>query len=123
MNQSTSGVSPTHSPTLQDAWFKFGEYDKNATLAQKRFVYRHQLINTLGVGSTVLVVVHSLLPQSHPIAEVLAWLIIVIPISISVLTAIDVKFNLGLAWICRFLGRGFTELFCLGLRGNVVVII
>lgn len=99
MNQSTSGVSPTHSPTLQDAWFKFGEYDKNATFAQKRFVYRHQLINTLGVGSTVLVVVHSLLPQSHPVAEVLAWLIIVIPISISVLTAIDVKFNLGLAWI------------------------
>ena len=76
MNQPTLGASPTHSPTLQDAWFKFGEYDKNATLAQKRFVYRHQLINILGVGSTVLVVkprpssdLEFLRPQMYTIAS------------------------------------------------------
>ena len=102
----SEGLVP-HPPTLEDAWLKFGEYDKNASLAQKRFINRHALITYLGLLSTILVVLFSIIPKSKTalgldltiVAAILRWLIILTPISISVLTAIDIKFNLGLAWI------------------------
>jgi hypothetical protein len=62
-------------------------------------------ITALGVVSTVLAVVYQRFFQgNHPtliqiLGEVLRICIIVTPISISVLSAIDTKFNLGLSWI------------------------
>ena len=95
---------PLSNPTLEDAWRRFGEYDKNASLAQKSFLSRRQMITVLGLVSTTLAVVHQVLKTSLPPAlepglQVLGWLIILTPITISILTAIDVKFNKGLAWI------------------------
>lgn len=91
------------SPTLEDAWFKFGEYDHNASLAQKRFLRRRELITSLGVVATALAVIHQILDAKTGFPELLTnglrVLIILAPISISILSAIDTKFNLGLSWI------------------------
>jgi SMODS and SLOG-associating 2TM effector domain 1/Protein of unknown function (DUF4231) len=91
------------SPTLEDAWFKFGEYDHNASLAQKRFLRRRQLITTLGVVATTLAVTYQILDTTPQFPELLSMIlrvaIILAPISISILSTIDTKFNLGLSWI------------------------
>ncbi|MFZ9738385.1 MAG: DUF4231 domain-containing protein [Prochlorotrichaceae cyanobacterium] len=106
--------TPYRSPTLEDAWFKFGEYDYNATLAQKRFLRRRNLITSLGVMATTLAVLYAVIGGKLPVfieqqaiaktvveilARFLRVLIILTPISISILSAIDTKFNLGLSWI------------------------
>ena len=95
--------APHRSPTLEDAWFKFGEYDHNASLAQKRFLRRRELITTLGVVATALAVIYQLLNAQPKFPELLSLvlrvLIILAPISISILSTIDTKFNLGLSWI------------------------
>ena len=108
MSQSNQAPESSPNPTLEDAWFKFGEYDKNATLAQNRFLTRRLLITSLGVIATTLAVVHTLCKQiaDNPdsaffkaILEILNILIILAPISISILAAVDTKLNQGLAWV------------------------
>lgn len=127
--QATPSESPTSiycSPALEDAWRRFGDYDKNANLAQDRFLRQRMWITALGVIVTALAVFDLLLEQSLRIPD--HWLntllsgfltalgldfavviggldsflnlvIIIIPILISILVAGAVKFNMGVNWV------------------------
>lgn len=123
---STGQTSIYCSPALEDAWRRFGDYDKNASIAQNRFLRQRQWITALGVIVTALAVFDLLLEQSLQIpghwlntilsgiftslgldvTSVIAGLdsflnliIIVIPILISILVAGAVKFNMGVNWV------------------------
>ncbi|MEL6321162.1 MAG: DUF4231 domain-containing protein [Cyanobacteria bacterium J06626_14] len=110
------------SPALEDAWRRFGDFDKNANLAQKRFLTQRKWITMLGVIVTILAVLDLLLETSlnegHWFAQLLqsslpgqfeaiqGWvgrglnlIIIIIPIVISILVAGAVKFNMGISWV------------------------
>lgn len=112
--------TPSFSPTLEDAWKRFGEYDKNASLAQKRFTSRRRWLTIMGVAVTTMAVLHSTLMAivrqvkcnpfpgiSWDFTQLETWRIIdlfevgiiLIPIITTVLYAGDVKSNMGLAWI------------------------
>lgn len=112
--------TPPFSATLEDAWKRFGEYDKNASLAQKRFTSRRRWLTVMGVAVTTMAVLHSTLMAivrqvkcnpfpgiSWDFSQLETWRIIdmfevgiiLIPIVTTVLYAGDVKSNMGLAWI------------------------
>ncbi|MEB3211723.1 MAG: DUF4231 domain-containing protein [Leptolyngbyaceae bacterium] len=120
----TSEFNPSTycNPALEDAWRRFGDFDKNASLAQKRFLKQRKWITMLGVIVTTLAVLDLLLENSltegHWFAQWLqslfpgqfqfiqAWvgnilnlIIIIIPILISILVAGAVKFNMGISWV------------------------
>lgn len=107
-------------PTLEDAWKRFGEYDKNASLAQTRFTSRRRWLTIMGVAVTTMAVLHSTLLAivrqvkcspfpgiSWDFSQLETWRIIdmfevgiiLIPIITTVIYAGDVKSNMGLAWI------------------------
>jgi SMODS and SLOG-associating 2TM effector domain 1/Protein of unknown function (DUF4231) len=100
-------------PALEDAWQRFGKYDKNATIAQKRFIYQRKLILTLGVAATTIAVLYSEIenyvntdPAWIPVwvnqalaLELLHIFVVVIPIVSGVLAAGTVKFNMGISWV------------------------
>lgn len=113
-------------PALEDAWRQFGDYDKNANLAQKRFIQQRKWIIALGVIVTTLAVFDIVLEKSlntpnHWFANLLlqittalsldyetitstmerglSFVIILIPIFISILVAGSVKFNMGVNWV------------------------
>ncbi|GEM_PF-659314 len=114
------------SPALEDAWRRFGDYDKNANRAQQRFLQQRKWITALGVIVTALVVFDLLLEQSlntpghwlynllSGVITAIGWqydaviggldsflnlIIIIIPILISILVAGAVKFNMGVNWV------------------------
>jgi hypothetical protein len=119
------GVTQRRSATLEDAWQRFARYDRNAGIAQKRFIWQRKLILALGVAATVVAVFYSELEKwsalsADEIAENPLWLqgaanwivqhdesllrplhavVVVIPIVISVLVAGTVKFNMGVSWV------------------------
>ncbi|MEM7769089.1 MAG: DUF4231 domain-containing protein [Cyanobacteria bacterium P01_A01_bin.37] len=111
------------SPALEDAWRRFGDFDKNASVAQKRFLKQRKWITMLGVIVTILAVLDllletSLINEGHWFFRLLqaylpgqfefiqVWvgrglniIIIIIPILISILVAGAVKFNMGISWV------------------------
>jgi hypothetical protein len=122
-SEPNSSSSSTYcSPALEDAWRRFGDFDKNASLAQKRFLSQRKWITMLGVIVTILAVLNMILETSltegHWFAQMvqsvlpgqfealrnvigrgLNLIIIIIPILISILVAGAVKFNMGISWV------------------------
>jgi hypothetical protein len=132
---SNADTSSDHfrNPTLEDAWRRFADYDKNAVIAQKRFFSQRKWIISLGVLTTTLAVFYLVIKivlhreggqEGAAVEEVsnltklftdlfngepttledwflgfLDFSIIVIPIIVTVLIAIAVKFNMGANWI------------------------
>ncbi|NEO89610.1 MAG: DUF4231 domain-containing protein [Moorea sp. SIO3G5] len=102
--------SPAPSPTLKRAWERQRTYSKNATAAQKRFFLLRIGILVLSVLATLLAVVHSMLverlTESHHTVKVIHYVLLLVPIALSVLLAGAVKFDKGGNWI---LLRGSAE--------------
>lgn len=98
---------------LRQAWERFARYDTNAQGQQKTFSSLLASILWLGVLATVLAVVHrqltAILPASTParyLLEFLKYIIIVVPITISILVAVSNRFKTGKKWV---LLRGSAE--------------
>lgn len=105
---------------LADIWRIFVIYDRSATNAQKRFMFLRLLILRLSVIVTLLAVLQSqlksglnnsfvnsvliqhfpFLPNLHQfISDLLGFLVILAPISVSILLAGTIKFGRGVSWI------------------------
>ena len=105
---------------LADILRTFTIYDRSATNAQKRFIFLRLLILRLSVFVTLLAVLQSefkhyqnevdmtlwlrqyvsFIPNVHQLIEdVLSFLVILAPISVSILLAGTVKFGRGVNWI------------------------
>ena len=98
---------------LEDAWFRFAKYDKNASIAQKRFIRQRRWILILGVTATLFGVSYSVIeplikdkklvpPFGATVEEwlnVLHFPVLIVPILLGVLVAISVKFNMGISWV------------------------
>ncbi|UBF24661.1 DUF4231 domain-containing protein [Kovacikia minuta CCNUW1] len=106
----------SRSQILEDAWFRFAKYDKNATIAQKRFIRQRKWTLILGVAATTLAVLYSVLEGylNSKMTVFPTWtdekrlrnfldsfhnLVVVIPILITILVAFSVKFNMGINWV------------------------
>lgn len=106
-------ASSSRNQMLEDAWFRFAKYDKNASVAQKRFIRQRRWILILGVAATICGVSYSVIEpyikaQKQPLLasvtneELLSILhvpVLVVPILLGVLVAISVKFNMGISWV------------------------
>jgi hypothetical protein len=91
---------------LRKAWELFDIYDRTAIATQKRFLNFRIAILVVGVVSTVLVVIKSQYPLNNSDNQVvnilgmgLNGLVILAPISVSVLLAASVKLDRGMNWI------------------------
>ena len=98
--------------TLELAWERFATYDTNAIRQQRDFKRRQALILGLGVFGTFLAITQATL-RTMGFAQSLAWLdralyfiIIIVPITTSVLITMANRFSEGNKWI---LLRGTTE--------------
>jgi hypothetical protein len=98
--------------TLELAWERFATYDTNAIRQQRDFKRRQALILALGVFATFLAITQATL-RTIGVAQSLAWLdralyfiIIIVPITTSVLITMANRFSEGNKWI---LLRGTTE--------------
>ncbi len=115
--------SPTRNPTLEDAWQRFGDYDKNAVIAQKSFMWQRKWSIILGFAATTVAVMYLVLQTALAfpnegliqflgrfinddpteairwIMGILEFVIVLIPIMVSVLLAVSVKFGMGVNWI------------------------
>jgi len=113
MTDPSSPSTPTRNQTLENAWVRFGTYDKNAVVAQKRFVRQRKWILLLGVMATTLAVIYSVVENKLSSDAMLLspWLtqkqfldyfhilVVLTPIALSVMITFSVKFNLGLSWV------------------------
>ncbi len=89
---------------LDDAWRQFALYDSNAIQLQSRYVKIRMWIATLGVAATFLAVAYTVVePEETPIYSdwefYLRLLVIVTPITISVLTAGYARMSHAAAWV------------------------
>jgi hypothetical protein len=102
--------SPPPSLSLKYAWKVFAQYDENAKLHQKDFNWLQKWIMALGVIATVLVLSKSQFSsffQSGTIQDgAISLIIIIVPISISILVAARNQFKFGNKWV---LLRGGAE--------------
>ena len=104
-----SSASSSRSQILADAWLRYAKYDKNANIAQKRFLRQRSWILVLGVAATIFAVSYSVAEthiQTQPplvfgIAnkDLLHFPVLVVPILLGVLVAVSVKFNMGVNWV------------------------
>jgi len=102
---------------LADIWRAFAIYDRSAINAQKRFIFLRLLILRLSVAVTLLAVLQSEFKNYHDgfdltlalrqyfpnvrqfFGDFLGILVILAPISVSILLAGTVKFGRGVNWI------------------------
>ncbi|NEO99797.1 MAG: DUF4231 domain-containing protein [Symploca sp. SIO2E9] len=103
--------SPPPSSVLKHAWERQGTYGKNAKAAQTRFFQLRIGILVLSVLATLLAVTHSVIKEMcldpQETIKIIHWLLLLVPITLSVLLAGAVKFDKGNNWI---LLRGSAEL-------------
>lgn len=116
-NESITVTSPPRNQILEDAWLRFATYDKNAVIAQRRFVQQRKWILILGVAATTLAIVYSTLEQylkpdtivfpgwlgswlsKQQFLEGFHVLVIAVPIIVTVLVAFSEKFKMGISWV------------------------
>jgi len=94
----------TINPTLELAWERFALYDANAMQQQKSFTKLQNVIIGLGVFVTALVVTQAqlegnLIPAGSILDQSFRYIIILIPITISVLVAAANRFKADRKWI------------------------
>ncbi|MCL6435490.1 MAG: DUF4231 domain-containing protein [Leptolyngbyaceae cyanobacterium HOT.MB2.61] len=113
----TNQTPPARSQILEDAWFRFAKYDKNAIITQRRFVQQRKWILGLGVAATTLAVLYStveryLTPDNigfpvwigswfskQQFLDSFHFVVIAVPILVTVLVAFSEKFNMGISWV------------------------
>ena len=119
-DSSTQAKSSSLNPILlADIWRIFILYDRSATKAQKQFIFFRKLILILSVTATALAVIESVIkPLIEPsakesvikfifssnfsglsLAVILHSLVIITPITVSILLVGSVKFERGFNWI------------------------
>ena len=92
-------------PTLELAWERFALYDANAMQQQKSFKKLQNAIIRLGVIATALVVTQAqfemwnLIPAGSRLDQSFRYIIILIPITISVLVAAANRFKADSKWV------------------------
>lgn len=103
-------------PTLEDAWDRYSRYDFNANKAQKRFVQQRKLILVLGVATTTLAIIYTVLEARstagipwlsgfintflrEQFLPALHVLVVLVPILSTALIAYSLRFNMGANWI------------------------
>ncbi|MFQ5575575.1 MAG: DUF4231 domain-containing protein [Anaerolineae bacterium] len=94
--------TPSRNLVLEDAWQRFAHYDYSAEMAQRSFFRLRKWILGLGVAATTLALVYATLKPVAAAAgfnAVLRYIVILIPISISVLQAFSSKFKGGTNYI------------------------
>ncbi|WP_271254766.1 DUF4231 domain-containing protein [Pseudanabaena sp. Chao 1811] len=107
--------NPLNRSLLEDAWRLFCVYDRTAVVTQRRFLNFRIAILVVGVISTILVIIRSAWdkhligligldkPEFSQIFNILSngfyWLVIIAPITVSVLLAASVKLDRGMNWI------------------------
>lgn len=96
---------------LNEAWQCFADYDHNAKQAQNRFFNLRRTILALGFLATATAVIYSVIPvpaegESSTLRTVMHYIVLIIPITVSVLVAGASKFDKGTAWV---LLRGSAE--------------
>ena len=89
---------------LEEAWNSFAEFDHNACLTQQRFYFMRKLILIIGVLATGSAVIHSLIPDNSMIYNIdikngLHYIVIILPILVSILLSGAVKFERGTIWV------------------------
>ncbi len=113
MSTELTTSQPTSSQILEDAWFRFAKYDKNAVIAQNRFIWQRKWILGLGVAATTLAVLYSTTEQTLAAKKVIfpTWLsqqqfldmfhfvVVAVPIIVTVLVTFSEKFNMGISWV------------------------
>lgn len=110
--ESYSSMEQQRNPTLEDAWQRFAEYDHNANLTSDRFSVLRKWILILGVLATTLAITHALYLKSTEqellmsLEKVSHWLVLLLPITVSVLLTGINKFERGVNWIIL---RGSSE--------------
>lgn len=109
---SSSPLEDQRNPTLVDAWQRFAEYDYNANLTSNRFSLLRKWILILGVLATTLALTHELY-LTAPTNDFLTSLskpsrvlVVLLPITVSVLLTGTNKFSRGINWIIL---RGSSE--------------
>lgn len=92
-----------HDPLLELAWKKFALYDKHAVRLQDNFNKFQMLILSLGVTATALAVSQT---QFRPFLDVnpifnglITYVLIVLPITISIIVAASNRFRFGTKWV------------------------
>jgi hypothetical protein len=95
---------PIEDPVLLNAWTRFAEYDIYAGKQQRRFLYLRITILALGVLATFVALSYKVMgPGDNDPTSWYEWLwryvVILLPISTSVLLAGAVKFDAGTKWI------------------------
>jgi hypothetical protein len=110
----SSELSVLNEILLADIWRAFVIYDRSATNTQKRFMFLRLLILRLSVIVTLLAILHSQFPDLLKIntlfwvkfsptlpsqVDLLQVLVIVAPITVSILLAGTIKFGRGVSWI------------------------
>ena len=92
-------------PTLEMAWESFALYDSNAVRQQKSFKKLQNLIITLGVFATALVVTQTqldlwgIISENSILDQSFRTIIIIVPITISVLVAAANRFKADSKWV------------------------
>lgn len=95
----------TINPTLKLAWERFAFYDTNAILQQKSFYKLQELILRLGIAATLIAItmtqlnLYDLVTPDSWIDYIFRTVIIILPITISILVAISAKFKEGNKWV------------------------
>ena len=95
----------TINPTLKLAWERFALYDINAGLQQKTFKKLQETILRLGIVGAFLALTMTQMKllgwitSDSLIDTVFRWIIIIIPITISILVAASNKFKEGNNWV------------------------
>jgi len=121
-SETPTSTPPQISPILEDAWTRYGKYDKNAIIAQKRFVWERKLILGLGVAATALAVLYTVLnaltpetigspwlagilntlttnPLWGPFMKGLRFFVVTVPIAAGGFATYTSKFNQGVNWV------------------------
>jgi hypothetical protein len=92
-------------PTMEQAWQQFALYDKNAILLQKNSRKLQIWVLALGVAATIMALTQTQLITLSIIAEkswqktAFQYVIIIIPIIISVIIAASNRFKAGNKWL------------------------
>jgi hypothetical protein len=110
-SENESRENTERNPVLEDAWRSFAIYDYNSSLFQKRFLRWREWILGLGVAATFTAILYSVLETVDvgwiPVANsYLRYVVILIPIVVSVLLAGTAKFKGGANYV---LLRGSAE--------------
>lgn len=89
--------------TLDLAWQRFAEYDQNANRQQRAFAWTQGSVLILGVIATLLAIISFLYEDSEGvnffIERGLYFVLLAVPIVISLLTALGNRFSAGNKWI------------------------